>query len=406
MSSRSLCRIASLAIAIFAFLTPAFAASSGKVIYNFTGQNDGSDPATPITFDTSGNAYGTTVTGGDFGCGTVFQLAPIGGGWQQTTLYSFTCGVDGKNPYGGVTLDSTGNLYGTTVAGGSGGACAGDGCGTVFKLKKSGNTWNESVLYNFTGADDGFGPGGGVVFDNAGRLYGTTPDGGADGEGVVYELSLVQDQWKQTVIHAFTGGNDGGVGSLGSLLYYEGNFYGVTEIGGQFGAGTVFHLTKQAGQWNFTTIHQFLGLPHAGFPYGGLITDGHRLFGTTYFGGADGQGTIFDLERFDGETRETVLHSFTGANDGGNPTSTPAFDSSGNLYLTTSTGGSGGCGCGTIFKLTPSGNGVKGTTVHSFQGSDGAFPNYGLTLDSKGNLYGSTPVGGTDNQGVVFTFTP
>src|SRR5205807_903601 len=106
-----------------------------------------------------------------------------------------------KNPYGGVVLDSVGNLYGTTVAGGSGGICSGDGCGLVYELTPSGDTWNEIVLYNFTGGDDGFGPGSALVFDKAGNLYGTAPDGGAYGEGVVYQLAPNNGQWKQTVIH-------------------------------------------------------------------------------------------------------------------------------------------------------------------------------------------------------------
>jgi len=146
-------------IAVLALLqTASWAASNGKVIYNFTGGNDGGDPATQLSFDSSGNAYGTTVTGGHYGCGTVFQLTPVGSGWQESPLYAFTCGADGKNPYGGVTLDAEGNLYGTTVAGGIGGICVGDGCGTVFELSKSGDTWSETVHYNFTGGDDGFGP--------------------------------------------------------------------------------------------------------------------------------------------------------------------------------------------------------------------------------------------------------
>ena len=159
-------------------------------LYSFTGGNDGGDPASQLTFDSAGNAYGTTVIGGVFGCGTVFQLTPMGGGrWQQSVLYSFGCFDDGKNPYGGVTLDAAGNLYGTTVAGGTGGVCSGDGCGVVFKLTKSGGLWSENVLYSFTDGVDGSGPGGGVVFDRAGNLYGTTPDGGAYAAGTIYQLS-------------------------------------------------------------------------------------------------------------------------------------------------------------------------------------------------------------------------
>ena len=396
-------------IVVSALLCPAWAASNGKVIYTFTGGNDGGDPATPLTFDSVGNAYGTTVLGGAFGCGTVFQLTPSGNNWQLSTLYSFTCLNDGKNPRGGVTLDAAGNLYGTTVAGGSGGVCAGDGCGTVYELSKSGSSWTQTVLYNFTGGTDGYGPGGGVVFDNSGNLYGTTPDGGLDAEGVVYELSPGQGgQWTETVIHTFTGRADGGVGALGSLLYLDGNFFGVTELGGNFGAGTAFQLSPSLGGWSFKTIFQFRGSPHAAFPYGGLIPDGHgRLLGTTYFGGANGMGTVFALGRAGGQVKENVLHSFTGGADGALPTSTPVFDNAGNLYVTTSSGGDPGCVCGTVFKLSPTNGGVKGTTIHSFTGSrDGGYPNYGLTTDLKGNLYGTTPVGGTHNHGVIFSFTP
>src|SRR5580698_1781151 len=214
----------------------AWAASNGKIVYGFSGGDDGSDPATQITFDATGNGYGTTVSGGLYGYGTVFELERLSGGnFQESVLYSFTGGADGKNPYGGVTFDGAGNLYGTTVSGGSGGVCSGDGCGVVYKLSDSGSGWTESVLYNFTGGNDGSGPGGGVVFDNAGNLYGTTPDGGQFSQGVVYELSLQGSAWEQTVIHAFTGGNDGAVGSLGLLLLANGNFYGVSEIGGADG---------------------------------------------------------------------------------------------------------------------------------------------------------------------------
>src|SRR5580704_9140786 len=260
----------------------AWAASNGKIVYSFTGSGDGGDPAASLAFDATGNGYGTTVNGGAFGFGTVFELERLAGGkFQQTVLYSFTGGSDGKNPYGGVTFDGSGNLYGTTVSGGGGGVCSGDGCGVVFKLTENGGSWSESVLYNFTGGNDGSGPGGRVVFDGAGNLYGTTPDGGKFGVGVVYELLPQGSTWTQTVIHAFTGGDDGATGSLGVLLLANGNFYGISEGGGAHGAGTVFQLSPIAGgKWKFTTLYGFTGMPDAGYPYGGLITDGkNNLYG-------------------------------------------------------------------------------------------------------------------------------
>lgn len=388
------------------------AADNEKVVYSFTGGNDGAKPAAQLVFDSAGNVYGTTVVGGLYGCGAVFELSFSGGKWQETVLYSFDCFGTGKNPYGGVTLDSAGNLYGTTVAGGSGGECAGDGCGVVYKLTQSGDTWSETVLYNFTGGDDGFGPGAAVVFDKAGSLYGTTPDGGAYSEGVIYQLSPNQGLWKLTVIHAFTGGDDGAVGSLGPLLLdARGNLYGVTELGGKYGAGVAFRLSPAGDTWNYTTMYAFQGLPDAGFPYGGLIADSRgRLYGTTYFGGANGLGSVCEVGP--GPTvltiwKESVLYSFQGDTDASFPTSTLVFDAAGNLYGTSSTGGNPSCDCGTIFKLEPSPGGWNESVLHSFGGSgDGASPNYGLTPDGMGNYFGVTPVGGLYGQGVVFQITP
>src|SRR3569833_4122940 len=140
-----------------------WAADTENVVYSFSGGNDGGNPAAQLVFDSDGNMYGTTVAGGLYGCGTVFKLSLAGENWQETVLYDFDCLETGKNPYGGVILDSAGNLYGTTVAGGSGGICSGDGCGIVYELTKSGDTWNEIVLYYNTNSDDGFGPGSALV---------------------------------------------------------------------------------------------------------------------------------------------------------------------------------------------------------------------------------------------------
>jgi len=390
-----------------------WAATTEKVIYTFTGGNDGGNPAAQLTFDSSGNAYGTTVVGGTGGLGTVFKLTPhSSGNWTETVLYNFFGGSDGKAPHGGVTLDAKGNLYGTAVAGGSGGTCTGDGCGTVFKLTHSGGNWNFSVLYSFTGGTDGFGPGGGVVFDKKGNLYGTTPDGGEKGCscGVVYELSPIKGGgWRQKVIHTFTGGNDGSTGSLGLLLVKAGNLYGIAELGGAHGVGTAFKLSPASGgKWKMSTIDAFKGVPHAGDPYGGLISDAAgSLYGTTYFGGANGIGSVFKLTNSNGKFKESVLYSFKNGTDGNSPTSTLVFDANGNLYGTTSAGGDGN-GDGTVFKLTPNSGGKwKESVPHRFKNNhDGANPYYGLALDKAGNLYGTTAAGGAQGQGVIFEITP
>ncbi len=400
-------------LAVAAILvTGAWAAASEQSVYSFTGGTDGSDPASQLIFDSLGNAYGTTVTGGTSDCGTVFKLTPtVGGQWQQSVLYSFTCYGDGKNPYGGVTFDPAGNLYGTTVAGGSNGICSGDGCGVVFKLTQSNGVWSESVLYSFGDLPDGSGPGGGVIFDRAGNLYGTTADGGTYATGTVYQLSPNGNQWTETIIHDFTGGDDGAIGSLGLLrLDASGNLYGVTELGGHYGAGTVYRLSLTGGTWKLITLYAFLGQPDAGYPYGGLIADSQgNLYGTTYYGGANGAGAVFKVSP--GPTtagwRDSVLYSFQGGTDGGSPTSTLLFDASGNLYGTTSAGGDPGCDCGVAFELSPANGGWSETVLHTFgTAPDGAYPYYGLTPDGAGNFFGTTAAGGTHNAGMVFELTP
>jgi uncharacterized repeat protein (TIGR03803 family) len=402
-----------LVITVVALAHSSWAATESPV-YSFTGGLDGSNPASQLVFDASGNAYGTTVTGGSASCGTVFQLTPSGGGqYQQSVLHSFDCFGEGKNPYGGVTLDAQGNLYGTTVAGGSGGVCSGDGCGVVYKLTHSGGGWTETVLYSFQDAPDAAGPGGAVVFDGAGDLLGTAPDGGAFAAGAIYELSQSNGHWSERVIHDFTGGADGAIGSLGALLPdAHGNFYGVTELGGTSGAGTVFQLLPgSGGTWQLKTRYAFQGQPDAAFPYGGLIADAHgNLYGTTYYGGTNGAGAVFRVgpgAGFGG-WRDAVLYSFQGAADGANPTSTLVFSPAGKLYGTTSAGGDAGCECGVVFALTPVGaNHWNESVLHTFGTSpDGAYPYYGLTPDGSGNYFGTTAAGGNANVGVVFKVTP
>src|SRR5215467_1810069 len=282
-----------LAIAALALFTNASASGSQAVVYNFTGGNDGGNAATSVAFTSTGRAVVTTVQGGAFGCGTVDELIPAQGSWNERTLWTFTCFNDGKNPHGGVTIDALGNMYGTTVAGGSGGQCVGDGCGVIYRIGAHGGF---HVLYNFKGLDDGFGPGNPVAVDPNGNIFGDTPDGGKHGLGVVYELSQQGKRWVLTVLHAFAGRNDGATGSLGPLLLDSaGDVFGVTETAGLHQAGNVFEISPGPNNTHtFKVLYQFKGSPDAGFPYGGLVADGSGdLFGTTYFGGATGNGTVY-----------------------------------------------------------------------------------------------------------------
>ena len=298
-------RVVVVAVAVI-LVNGAWAASTEKVIHSFTGGNDGINPAVTLAKDAAGNFYGTTVSGGTGtlctnGCGTVFKLSRVAGGkWKETVLYNFTGGSDGKNPYGGVTLDSKGDLYGTTVAGGSGGSCAGDGCGVVFLLSKSGKGWVETVMYNFTGGKDGFGPGGALVFDSVGNLYGTTPDGGnlhkcnGGGCGVVYQISPVRGGgWKQTVLHTFGGSSDGRYPS-GSLAFdAAGNLYGTTQGGGAYSngtnssGGTVYQVSPTSGGgWTEKVVHSFGNGTDGLSPRANVIVDkAGNLYGTTIYGG-------------------------------------------------------------------------------------------------------------------------
>src|SRR4029077_7028559 len=203
-------------------------AAAPQIIYMFAGGNDGEYVDSDLVIDGAGNLYGTSVQGGQFGSGTVFQVTPTANGSStHTVLYSFTGGADGGEPYKGVTLDSQGNLYGTAVTGG-GGSCEG-GCGVAYKLTNSGGVWTQTVIHTFTGGDDGSGPGSGLTVGRYGSIYGVTPTGGANGLGVVYKLKPMPDgTWKLTVLHAFTGGDDGEGGSAGRLLLHKGSLYGVT----------------------------------------------------------------------------------------------------------------------------------------------------------------------------------
>jgi uncharacterized repeat protein (TIGR03803 family) len=377
------------------------------VIYSFGGDEDGEYADTDLETDSAGNIYGTTVLGGDFGGGTVFQLSHGPNGWVHTVLYSFTGGVDGGEPYKGVTLDREGNLYGTAVTGGSG-SCEG-GCGVVYKLINSGGTWTQTVIHAFTGGDDGSGPGARVTVDKGGDIYGMTPTGGANGLGTIYKINKEHGgSWTFRVIHTFTGGADGGSGSAGRMILYHGHLYGVATTGGTYGSGVVFELTPRGvGRWHFRTIYSFQGQPDGNFPYGALLFDQWgNIYGTTYYGGANGIGAVYELSpRPVGEWEETVLYSFQSGTDGNSPISNLVFDNAGNLYGTTS---EGGLGSGTIFKLSPTGGAQwTETVVHPFQGPpDGAFPYNGMVVDRFGNFYGATVHGGQNDDGSIYNFTP
>lgn len=396
--------------AILALLAATLPAQTLTTLYNFSGLRiDGFSPNGSLLFDTQGNLYGTTEGFGnsgchkqDLACGTIFKIAP---GGTETTLFAFATGSnaypmagviedaqgnfygttfgtggptsldgtvfrlkkqktlnklhvfrgsraqpgDGAFPTAGVVMDTQGNIYGTTIQGGS-------GFGTVFEVSASGA---ESIRYKFTGPD-GANPFGGLILDTQGNLYGTTTDGGTNGDGAIFKLT---PSGTETVLHSFAG-TDGQFPLAGVIRDAGGNFYGTTEGGGMFGEGTVYKLDTSGKE---TVLHDFSGSPDGNFPDGALIMDAQgNLYGTTADGGniatncSAGCGTIFKV---DSSGKETLLYEFCSkANcvDGYRPTGALAFDAQGNLYGSTVYGGTGQCrigstitGCGTIFKLTP-----------------------------------------------------
>jgi uncharacterized repeat protein (TIGR03803 family) len=395
---------------VLAVSLTAATATTTDVIFSCE-EDEGEYADTDLETDDAGNIYGTTVLGGDFGGGTVFQLSPTADGWVHTVLYSFTGGADGGEPYKGVTLDRKGNLYGTAVTGGSGN-CEG-GCGVAYRLSNTGGTWTQTVIHAFTGGNDGSGPGARVTVDGAGNIYGMTPTGGAYGLGTIYKIHQASPEvWTLNVIHAFTGGTDGATGSAGRMILRGGRLYGAATAGGRHGSGVVFELTSRGlGEWDFKTIYSFKGQPDGSFPYGALLIDrSGYIYGTTYYGGVNGIGSVYKLSptaaprRF-GEWKEEVIYSFQQGTDGNSPISNLVFDAASNLYGTTS---EGGLGSGTIFKLSPVGAGKwTETVVHAFEGPpDGGFAYNGMVVDQSGNFYGATVHGGENDDGSVYNFIP
>ena len=342
-------------------------------LYAFKGGEDSAWPSARVVLGPGGVLYGTTAanTGGtgcsENGCGTVFSLHPpatvcvsVSCPWVKTVLYRFAGMPDGQIPsHGDLVFDSAGNIYGTTTYGGT------YGWGPVYKLTHSSGGWTESILYSFTGQQDGGYPVGGVTFDSAGNLYGTTFEGGFvsppdnNGYGVIFELTPSGSGWTESVVNKFFDGNDGGLPAASLTMDQAGNFYGTTYAGGTgtcisgyyTGCGSVF-LNDGQPIYTFGNLQQFA--PLSG-PLASVSLDASgNLYGTTSGDGINSLGNVFRLTSR--QYAYTSLHDFTGRSDGGAPVSSVVVDATGNLYGTASIGGTGsGCpgGCGVIWEITP-----------------------------------------------------
>jgi uncharacterized repeat protein (TIGR03803 family) len=317
------------------------------VLHNFTGGTDGQTPEGRLVMDKMGNLYGTTNAGGASNAGTVFQVSANG---KEKVLHAFTGATDGGSPVAGLSIDKAGNLYGTTTAGGS------SGNGTVFKLVKptgAGGAWKEEVLYSFGTGTDGAVPIAGVILDASGNLYGTTSAGGTYGYGTVFELKRSAHGYTEAILYEFTLGLDGGTPYAGLVMDSKGNLYGAASDGGgggDNGGGTVFELSRVSGGWTFNVISALAGWGISG-TFRDLLLEGTTIYATTHCDGDYSAGTVYKLTQTAGSWTYTSLYVFTGGSDGLFSFSNLVSDKQGNLYGTTNEGGADGSG--TAFKVTP-----------------------------------------------------
>jgi len=351
-----------------------------------------------VTLDARGHLYGTTSGGGKQNKGTVFELSPGARGWTLKTIHDFN-GYDGGGN-GRVIFDAAGNLYGTSPAGGLYGG------GNVFEMTPGTNGWTFRDLYDFCHefhCPDGSAPTP-VILDAAGHLYGAMAGGGAYGRGGIFRLARHGNDWRESILGSFGGRPYDSYIPYAALIFDNGgSLYGTTYYGGVNQIGTIFELQRSGTGWKEKRLRQFNGNNGAYAESPLVLDDSGSFYGTTVGGGASGNGVVFKLVRqTDGSWKETLLYQFPLVAKGKFPSSGVVFDRFGNLYGTTGTGGIGNCpdGCGVVYKLTPSANGSwLYSVLHRFDAADGSLPAGGLAIDKKGHLYGTA-------YSVAFEITP
>jgi uncharacterized repeat protein (TIGR03803 family) len=388
-------------------------------------------PMAPLTVAPDGSLYGTASFGGAATQGIVFRLEPPSAGqtsWTATILHSFSGTPDGAQPWGGVLIGRSGELFGTTRVGGT--AKGYKGGGTVWRLRpptSGSGSWTEDILYRFQFVPNRTGPtadgatvDGGLVMDRTGALYGTTEEGGL-GYGTVFQLLPPQPgeaRWTETVLYRFTGGADGATPGGGLSIDRDGILYGTTVLGGAGGDGTVFQMVPPAaGQtaWVYSVLHNFIGgqTDGSGPNAPPTLTASGTLYGTTSVGGGEygqGSGIAYQLSPpASGQTAwtETVLWHFGGLHDGANPYGSVVFGRHGVLFGTTGAGGVNSRG--TVFQIVPpTGNHPewKESVLSFLRWNSGVDPAAGPAVDPAGHLYGTTTLGGAHKGGTVFEIAP
>jgi uncharacterized repeat protein (TIGR03803 family) len=393
--SQSACTPGAAAVLLVLLLAASAAqngwAESFSLLYSFSGRSDGEYPFAGVTIGDHGNLYGTTTTAnGGNGSGVVYELEHRGSGWvldvlltfdslgigrpyagvvfgPEGAIYGTTAGTAyilrpitarchavscpwradiirriGNLGYGSLTLDHAGNLYDTTISGGA------NRSGSVYELAGSGRNRTFTTLYSFgQGLNDGEEVFGGVIFDAAGNLYGTTTGGGENRLGTVYELTPTADGWSESVLYSFNAGDSGAAPYSTLVVDSSGNLYGTTVFGGAGGSGTVFELSPSGGSWIFSVLYSFANCT----TYSGLSIDSAgNLYGVCPHGGANDAGMVYKLSNSGGSWALTDLYDFTGHQDGRGPAGVPALDGNGNLFGTAEFGGSSDSG--TVWELS------------------------------------------------------
>jgi hypothetical protein len=382
------------------------------LIHIFSGGSDGSEPFAGLILDDAGNLYGTTASGGQGpcpgGCGTAFKLSQHASDWVLTPLYSFRGGNNGAYPEARLTFGPNGRLYGNTCGQDAGTSCAGppysptNSDGTVFSLGPPPRIrsnilggWTQTVLYPQAGT-----PSGQLIFDRSGNIYGTNGS-------CVFELMPVGGGWTPSLLYCFTGGNDGDDPTSGVVMDQAGKLYGTTAYGGGAGAcnrgcGTVFELTHSGSGWTETILHSFAGGDDGYFPIGGLAFDRFgNVYGTTAGGGSGGGGTVFTLTPSSGGWTFHMIFPLVGqqCEEPPGPYDTLAIDGSGSLYGTTLCDGGGG----SVFKLTPRPDGGwTYNSLYQFHGFGGSVGD--VVLDANGNVFGTSAFGGS--YGAIWEIRP